>query len=260
MKEETIHSVANTMETIPDFLPYLPELLSDMWALGSSPHLLVELIKPLNLPKEQTTVLDLGCGKGAAAITLAREFKFYATGIDANQDFLNAARLKAAENRVSTLCTFIYQDIFDFLKSSHAFDIAIFASLGGLLGDFSETVGRLRKTIKPGGYILIDDGYLKGTENLKRRGYEHYRPHHEVLRQLQSHGDLLIRELSTDEESKRINDQYLSVLQNKKSDFLKRHPHMKETLEQYIQTQKIECEIIENSLHSALWLIRKKPK
>ena len=68
MDKKTEISVSNSLETVPDFLPYLPELLVDLWALGSSPQSIIGLLSPLPLSSTETRVLDLGCGKGAVII------------------------------------------------------------------------------------------------------------------------------------------------------------------------------------------------
>ena len=74
--------VAEYFEVSPELLPYIPELLADLWALGSSPETVVEWVRSLELPPETTGVLDLGCGKGAVSIALAKEFNFRIFGID----------------------------------------------------------------------------------------------------------------------------------------------------------------------------------
>ncbi|MBD3223716.1 MAG: hypothetical protein GF313_03255 [Caldithrix sp.] len=44
----------------------------------------------------------------------------------------------------------------------------IFASLGGLLGSLPETVGKLRRQVRSGGFMIIDDGFLKRSNPIKR--------------------------------------------------------------------------------------------
>jgi 2-polyprenyl-3-methyl-5-hydroxy-6-metoxy-1,4-benzoquinol methylase len=67
-------------------LPYIPYLLQDLWALGSSVEIILKVIKELELPKS-AKVLDLGCGKGAVSIQIASRFGFHVTGIDAMEHF-----------------------------------------------------------------------------------------------------------------------------------------------------------------------------
>jgi mutator protein MutT len=257
MKKETEKSVSDSLETTLDFLPYLPDLLIDLWALGSSPQLVVDLIRPLELPPQRTRVLDLGCGKGAVMITLAKTFGFHATGIDACQPFLEIAKEKASEFNVSDLCEFQLADIRDIIKKSGNYDIVIYASLGNILGSFKECVSNLRNTVRPGGYIIIDDGYLKGSKRVNRAGYEHYVPHHETIKQLTYYGDILIKELSTEQETREINNEYLQLIKKRAKALVEKDPHIEKSVMTYIQNQEIECEMIDKYINGAIWLLKR---
>lgn len=111
MSGRTEQSVANTLEVDKRLLPYMPFLLQDLWALGSSIDYIIDVVAGLNLPYDQTKVLDLGCGKGAVSIRIASKFGFQVVGIDAMTVFLEDARKKAMDYNVSHLCRFINQDI-----------------------------------------------------------------------------------------------------------------------------------------------------
>jgi len=169
-------SVAQSLDATTGMLPFVPELIKDMWALGSFPDRIVELLRPFNLPPEKTRILDLGCGKGAVFITLAHELGFRAVGIDACRPFLEEAKSKAEEYRVSERCRLEYGDIRKAVQTLKDFDVVIYVSLGGTLGGFDAIVGKLRQTVRPGGYLVIDDGFLKESNKLNRAGYEHYAP------------------------------------------------------------------------------------
>ncbi|MCK5453172.1 MAG: class I SAM-dependent methyltransferase, partial [Calditrichia bacterium] len=91
MNEKLEKSLSESLETNPNFLPYLPELLQDLWELGSSPDKIIELIRPLELNAGDTRILDLGCGKGAVSILLVKTFGFQAIGVDGCQPFLDEA-------------------------------------------------------------------------------------------------------------------------------------------------------------------------
>lgn len=60
--------IAKSLDAKPELLPFIPELVADIWALGSSPDLAVEILKPVDLSPQTTRVLDFGCGKGAVSI------------------------------------------------------------------------------------------------------------------------------------------------------------------------------------------------
>jgi cyclopropane fatty-acyl-phospholipid synthase-like methyltransferase len=252
-------SLSESLETTPGFLPYLPELLQDLWELGSSPAKIIELIEPLNLDADITNVLDLGCGKGAVSILLAKRFGFKAVGVDGCQPFLDEALQKARENGVESNCHFIHADIRYYVDKARDFDIVIYASLGGVLGNISECAGKLRTTLRRGGLMVIDDGFLKGSKPIQRKGYGHYLPHEETLQKLTSHGDTLLGEiLLKEEENRQIDQGYLKAIKHRSIVLLKRNPDLRDEVEEYIKNQEIECEVIEKNLQGAVWLIQKK--
>lgn len=72
MSEQSNKSIANSLETNERLLSYLPFLLQDLWALGSSIEEIIKLVGDLKLLSGQTKVLDLGCGKEAVSIQIAR--------------------------------------------------------------------------------------------------------------------------------------------------------------------------------------------
>ena len=256
--DKSVHkTIAQSMEVNAKMLPYLPELLTNMWELGCSLNQIIDLVESLNLPVETTRVLDLGCGKGAVLVNLAFKFGFKVTGIDASNDFLEEAKRKADEYHVAEKCDFRLGDIREFIKKPSDYDMVILASLGGIFGPFDECVGKLRQTIRPGGYMIIDDGYLRGNTKIHRTGYEHYVSHQEAVKQLTSHGDVIVKEISTIEESRRINEEYLAVLKAKTPIFIAKHPDLKQEVLEYIKGQENECEIIDKNLNGALWLIKK---
>ncbi len=258
MDKNTEKSISKSLEARPELLPYLPELLVDLWALGSSPDLIVEILRPLNLPSSSTRALDLGCGKGVVSVTLARELGFQIVGIDACKAFLEEAERKAAEFNVSELCQFEFGDVREFIKDAENFDIVVYASMGNVLGSFDECAGKLRWAIRPGGYIVIDDGFLKNPAIIKRGGYEHYVPHDETLRQLTSQGDTLLQEvLLADEETRSINEHYIKAMKRRAQTLIQRRPHLHETIPRYIREQEIECELIENHITGAIWLLKR---
>jgi ubiquinone/menaquinone biosynthesis C-methylase UbiE len=251
-------SISDSLETKTAMLPFLPQLLADMWALGSSPEIVVDLLKPLNLPAANTKVLDLGCGKGAVAITLAKEFGYHSVGIDACAEFLQEAQEKAAQFKVAYLCHFDQADIREYVKNDHDFDVVCYISMGNILGNFAECVKKLRNVVRSHGYIIIDDGFLKGSEKISRTGYEYFTTYEQTIKLLTSHGDHIIKELIyTDEKTRSINLEYLQALKNRAPGLIEKHPEVKQLVTQYIRNQETECDVIEKNITGAIWLIKR---
>jgi cyclopropane fatty-acyl-phospholipid synthase-like methyltransferase len=259
MTKSIDESISYSLEATIGILPFLPQLLKDMWALGSSPEFVVQLLKPLNLIPGDTRALDLGCGKGAVSITLAKEFGFKNVGIDACSDFLKEAEQRAAENMVVHLCKFELGDIRQFVNNTQNFNFVSYISMGNILGKFDACVGKLRQMVRNGGYIIIDDGFLKGDKKISRVGYEHYTTHEQTLQQLTTHGDLLVTEIIyTDDQTRAINEEYIRALKSSSPDFIKKYPKTEQEILQYIRDQEEECRIIEENISGAIWLIQRK--
>lgn len=257
MSDRTEQSIANSLEVDKHLLPYMPFLLQDLWALGSSIDYIKDIVGFLNLPRDYTKVLDLGCGKGAVSIQIASQFGFKVTGIDVMEAFLEDARKKAIEYNVSHLCKFINQDIMEYVSDEHEFNMVILASLGGIFGSFKNTIAQLRTQVRSGGYMLIDDGYLRKASCLNRKGYDHYKNHEDTINELTAFNDLLLKEINTTDLSLNINYDYLNVIGKRGSELIAQHPELEGDIRAYILLQAEECDVINDHLEGALWLLQK---
>ncbi len=253
-------SLARSLEMSIEMLPFVPDLLHGMWALGSSPELVVELLRPLDLDAAETRVLDLGCGKGAVSITLAEELGYRVLGIDICEDFLKEAAEKAALHGVSDRCRFEFQDMRRFVRTASGYDVVILASLGGVLGSYEKCVAALRRTVRPGGFMVIDDGFLTGHAPVARVGYDHYVPRDLTMTQLTAHGDRLRQEILTVEQNRAINREYLEIIRKNARDLVARHPRIAARVEAYIREQEIECDVLDKYITGAIWLLQREER
>ena len=74
---------------------FIPELLADFDELGSFPETIVALLRDVDWPKEDASVLDLGSGLGAVSRAIAKEFQCRVTGIDMFEPFVTDASRRA---------------------------------------------------------------------------------------------------------------------------------------------------------------------
>lgn len=258
MDERQQEEVAKALEAPPELMPFLPELLADLWVLGSSLDTMVSLVRPLELPAGETRVLDLGCGKGAVSITLAQEFGFQVRGVDLFEPFVKEARERAEGSGVSGLCEFMHADMRDVIEEASCFDIAIYAAVGGVLGTWDECVAHMRQCVCPSGYMLIDDGFLNADERVERPGYEHYATHQETLRQLTAHGDTLLREVIIPaEEIHAIDQKFIGSIGKRAAELAELYPEATDTLLGYVKNQELESQTIETMLTGAVWLLKR---
>ena len=127
--------------------------------------------------------------------------------------FIDEALDKAKDYKVAHLCRFIKQDITEYIRHEHNnFDLVILAALGGIFCSITNTVAYLRTQIRPGGYILIDDGYLKKDQLINRKGYKHYKNHEDTITELTAFNDSIIKEVNTTKLSLQINNEYLKSI------------------------------------------------
>lgn len=246
--------IAESLEATPDLLPYLPELLADLHELGSSPRIVVDLLRPLGLPRG-ARVLDLGCGKGAVAVALASELGFVVQGVDLFQPFVQEARRAADQSGVGSLCQFKCIDLRDSLREERMFDVVVYASLG-VLGRHDNCIAQLRQVVRSGGYVVIDDLHLGDLDELDQPGYEHYASRNEVRRRLTVHGDRILKEvtISRDEFAK-TNRRMIDSIRAGATVLAQRHPQDAQRIMAYVRRQESECELLESHCVPTVWLL-----
>lgn len=157
--EETIMTAMDCSDK--EILPFLPYILQDFWEIGSDPEVIISLIKKHAHTKRFSRALDLGCGKGAVSVNVAKKLKIECHGIDALPEFIAFARSKAIEYGVENLCRFEVGDIREAIKSQGKYDIIILGAIGQVFGDYHETLSLLGNHLDEEGIIIIDDGYIE---------------------------------------------------------------------------------------------------
>jgi len=261
IKKETEEKLACslTAETT-ELIPFLPYLLQDLWELGSNPRDMVKLIKKRMPISEHTKVLDIACGKGAVSIHIARELAVKVYGFDLMPDFIEYANNKARELNVGALCHFAVANANDVVNTEADYDCVIFGAAGNVLGNPSETLNNLRRTVKQGGFILIDECYLpgdsdSGNDDVKYKNYE-YLTHGQWLRLFADSGLELVEEAPAAEAYDFDSDN--KAIAARAAELTAKYPEKQEIFNQYLQSQLNECDDLENNLVGVTWMLRKK--
>jgi ubiquinone/menaquinone biosynthesis C-methylase UbiE len=106
------------------------------------------------------TVLDMGCGTGVAARTIARRSRFSGkvVGIDLSPYLVKAARRLAHEEGLSGRVEFRSGDTRSLDTPDGAFDAVVAHTLVSHVGKPLAVVEEARRVVKPGGLIAIFDG------------------------------------------------------------------------------------------------------
>ena len=243
-----------------DILPFLPYLLQDFWELGSDPNVMAELIgKYVNIT-DKTRILDLACGKGAVAVKSAKKLQVKVRGIDLFPEFIEYAEEKARVFNVDDLCEFIIDDINEAVKTERDYDCVIFGAAGTeVLGGPAEALNKLKATVKPGGYILIEEGYIpdEGKREDIRYNGDAYFHLHQWLTLFEENGLELAETALGHSEGDLDKDTGLAAITKRAGELIDKHPDQKALFEGYIRNQKDEYDDIDDSLTCVTWILRK---
>lgn len=258
MNDDAQRKVAEALEATPELMPFIPELFADIWVLGSSPDIVADMLHPLSAHPKAVRALELGCGKGAVAITLALKLGIRILGIDIYQPFISEAGKRASEMGADDLCSFACCDMHDVVLKAKGFDAVVYAGVGGVLGNYEQCVEKLRRCVRPDGFMVIDDGFLSTDRKIDLPGYEHYVPHKETLEQIVAHGDILLREeIISAEEIRAYNQKNTELIRTRAKELTKTHPEAANVLADYVRREEIESEILETEVTGAIWLLKR---
>jgi len=136
------------------------------------PAALEEMIRQVGL-RPGDSVVDVGCGKAELLALLAERHGASCFGVDLNGAFLAEGRALADQRGVAGLVTLIEGDAarLDVEPASCALALCIGASHA--LGGYPQTLRALGRMVRPGGHVLVGEGYWKrtpDTEYLERLG------------------------------------------------------------------------------------------
>lgn len=249
--------ISRSLDASPALLPLLPDLLQDLTELGSSAPLIIEILVELGVGPN-ARVLDLGCGKGSVALALAREIGAQVHGIDAFDPFIEEASRRAAAQGLSSRCTFEHADLRRALEREQTVDVVLMLGLGPVLGDTAQTIGRLRRIVRPGGLMVLDEAYLPEPSGGLERSEGRNR-HDEIVALLEAHGDALIRESVPSVEQVRAFDQWATQsIERRANELLPNHPELEAEIRSYVESQKRESETLDASTIPTIWVLRRQ--
>lgn len=239
-----------TAESV-ELIPYLPYLLQDLWELGASPKDITEMITKHIPVSKETKVLDLACGKGAVSVYLAKELGCMVKGIDIIPEFIEFAIQKVQEYGVEELCEFLVGDITEMIKTEKDYDIVILGAVGDVLGNPEETISLLKKTVKKGGYIIIDDAYGNDENNSQYPTRERW------LSIFAKTGVKLIEDkIIEEDELTSINDENQKMIIKRANELKEQLPEKAYLFDSYIESQQAECDELENEISGVTMLLK----
>ncbi len=238
-----------------DLYPYLPYILQDVWEIGSDPQVMADLVRKHGTKRKLLNVLDLGCGKGAVSVTIAKELGFYCHGIDAVLGFIEFAINKADELQVSHLCKFEVNDIRKRIKSLPTYDVIILGAVGPVFGNYLETLRILHQKLTKNGIILIDDGFIDDDSPFSHLLMSKWSV---VKSQIKEAGMQLVDESIISKENIASSDDYIfENITRRCKELMLKHPDKKAIFQNYIKRQEEENEVLENKVTCSTLVLKK---
>ncbi len=238
----------------PELYPYLPYILQDLWEMGTDPKTVVQLVEK-HISRRPLNIVDLGCGKGAVSIRLAEAFDCHVHGIDGLTEFIDEARKFAEKNEVSDKCRFEAGDARLRIHELKDYDVAILGAVGQIFGNMHETLTFVGKTLNPGGYIIIDDGWIpdESTSDDKR-----YLRKSAFYDQIAKSGFKIAEEKTFKQEFiDSANDAIFAMIKKRASELIEKEPQNRAVFEHYIEAQQHENQMMATEIVCALWLLQK---
>jgi len=103
--------------------------------------------------------LDVGCGRGELLIRIAEVTGAHGFGLDASDAQISAARHEAALRVPAAELVFETRDAGTLVAPAGSFAVAACVGSTHALGGLEATLRRLSELVRPGGYVLIGEGY-----------------------------------------------------------------------------------------------------
>jgi ubiquinone/menaquinone biosynthesis C-methylase UbiE len=255
MDKDTAKKLAQTL-TADDtgIIPFLPYLLQDLWELGSSPAKMLSLLRQHVTVSPGVAALDLGCGKGAVSVALASALGIRCKGVDIMADFIRTAKQKAAECGVSHLCDFVAGDIKKTVLAERDYDLVIYGAVGNVLGTPAEMFNALKSTIRPGGYILLDDAYCPDDAMMPLSGEY---PTLGQWRALIEQAELSLIALSEAAERPEDDERDFECIRRRAQELIEAYQQHREMFERYVQNQRDEYDDLAERIVGVVFLLQK---
>jgi SAM-dependent methyltransferase len=107
----------------------------------------------------ESQVLDLGCGRAELSLRIIERFQARVTAIDNSSAMLDAARERAEWCGALDRLRLLDADIATFAPDPESFDLTVLLGGGGIGGGMAGICARLKSWTRPGGYLLIGEGF-----------------------------------------------------------------------------------------------------
>ena len=222
------------------------------------------MLDVINLPTGARAV-DLGAGKGELAIRLVERFPVVATAVDSSPLMTAEAERRAHGRIPPDRLIFRTQVARAFVDSiREPFDFASCVGATHAFGWLNETLDALEAAARPGGLILVGEGYWKRPPDpayleALECGEEAYRSHEETVRAGSRRGLIPLRAVAADDDEW---DDYEWTTKGAIEEHVRTHPDdpdAAEMLERSRSWREVYLSWGRATLGFGLYLFRKQP-
>ena len=119
-----------------------------------------ELIELLRL-SPGARVFDAGCGRAELLIRLVERYGMSGIGVDLSPHAIQQARHQARRRVPGADLAFYERTVAEFNAEPETFDLAMCIGSSQVYGDYRQTLQALREVVRPGGQILVGEGYWR---------------------------------------------------------------------------------------------------
>jgi SAM-dependent methyltransferase len=227
-------------------LEHLPYLLQDLYELGSDAKEIANLLSCYTPLKTSARVLDLGCGKGAVAIEVAKTFGCPVVGVDLMPAFIAEARQMARKEDVEHLCSFTVGDISEWVKHTQKYDVVIYGAVGEVLGTQRELLTALHPIAN---YMIIDDAYSidEKSGNGLNQWYQAF---------IDCSFDIIAEVIADRDKTNAINQRNQEQIEMRAEQLSRTYPEQAYLFSQYVVDQRAECKELATQLQGVTWLMQ----
>ncbi len=250
--------VAASLDATPELLPVVAAMLADFDALGGCVDDALAMLDSAGVAPPGLA-LDLGCGKGAYAVALARR-GWDVHAVDLFEPFLAEARRRIVEAGVSDRCRVEAADLRDALTATPAgsTDLVLLMGVGRPLGGLSETVRGATRVLRSGGHFLLDDAFL-APGAAPPPGLEGYESLEATERATTcSGGAIVARWAPSPEERRERHRRELSLIRARAERIIRDDPRAAPLARAYLRRQEAAYAELDGPVQPAAWLVRSK--
>jgi SAM-dependent methyltransferase len=219
-----------------------------MDSLGSDPGLIVRLLREGGLERGER-VIDLACGKGAIAVGAAGRIGCRVVGVDACEEFVDAARELAERRHVEKLVRFRCGDA---MGARGRFDAGVM--IGWL--SLADAARVLRRLVRPGGVYVVDD--LVRAEGRVPRGLVGTPTREEAAEMVSALGDEVERvAVPPPGRVERMHARLDAGLRANAAGIGRTRPQMRRALREFLGDQRRAQGVIAGAVRPAVWVVRR---